>query len=109
VGRGHKFALGADYSTTIGTIFVEAEWVSLRNGMTDQDFDRDLSDIRARLPIRGSLATVEVAWSRSWDQAKDYFSIVGRIPVNRKFAWEPYLKFEEAKWKEFGLTARVKV
>ncbi|MCH8978553.1 MAG: hypothetical protein IH945_04835 [Armatimonadetes bacterium] len=108
-GRGHQKAYGFDASYPLAGGTVEAEWVSLRDGDTPQDVDRDLSDLRYRFTTRKTNYVVTVAWSRSWERQTDWYRVYAEIPISRKVVWEPFVRFRGFGWQDFGLTARIRL
>lgn len=108
-GRGHRIAYGFDASYAFAGGTVEGEWVSLREGETAMDGDRDLSDLRFRFTTRKTNYVVTVAWARSWELQTDWYRAFAEIPITPKFIWEPFLRFRGLDWQDFGLTARIRL
>lgn len=107
VGRGYELALGADYSISLGSVFVQAEWVSLRSGHTVHDRNRDLSQVKARLFTKGTRYEVNGTWARSWDLRRDWYVLEMVLPYSPSLSYAPYLRFEGTHWRDFGLTMRI--
>ncbi|HXH61240.1 MAG TPA: hypothetical protein VNI20_07760, partial [Fimbriimonadaceae bacterium] len=108
-GRGYKKAYGLDTTVKWGGGNVDLEWVSLREGATPLDLNRNLSDVRYRFFTKGTGFLVTLAWARSWDKQIDWYRAFAEVPVSKNVTWEPFLRFRGLGWQDFGLTARVKL
>jgi hypothetical protein len=110
-GRNHGYhrAVALDTKYGIGGGVLEAEMVFLSDGHTGIDEDRSLSDVRFRFATKGTNYPTTIAWSRSWDEKRDWYSVSMEIPITEKVVWEPFLRFEGLDWQDFGLTARVRL
>lgn len=107
-GRGYNAAVGLDFAVPVGSLTVTGEWVSFREGETNLDEDRDLSDVHAVWFLPGSADRLIFGWARSWDSADDYLRFEGDFAVADKASLRPYLRFSQNGFRDIGLTARVR-
>ena len=108
VGRGYRFAFGADATWDVKEFVVVAEWVMLRDGETALDESRDITDLKVIYPIPRSTGRLIGAWSRSWDRNENFFRIEGELPFDEKISWVPILRFDSHRLRDFGLSARLR-
>lgn len=108
LGRGHRLALGADYVYGFGPFTVNAEYVALRRGETDDDPDHDISDLRVTYRSPWPRFRLSAAWSREWKAKEDFYRIEGEVPIGNKLSVLPFLRFSGGQWQDFGVTARVR-
>ena len=108
-GRGYRTVYGLDGAFPAWGNTVEGEWVYLRDGETDLDEDRNLTDVRFRFATPKTNYVITVAWSRSWNENRDIYRATAELPINAKVSWEPFIRFRGLDWKDFGLTARVRL
>lgn len=109
IGRGYRLALGVDTLVSIGSVNLTAEWASLRRGETADDHDADLSDLRLRFRPPGSDDRVNIGWSRDWAGARDYLSAEFELEAGKKISYLPMIRFEGFSFKDFALTAVVRL
>lgn len=107
-GRGYRLALGADATWDLKEAIIVAEWVMLKDGETSLDLDRNVSDIKFIWSIPHSSGRITTGWSRTWDLQKDFFHVEGEVPFNDKVTWIPFVRFDNQRLKDFGVSARIK-
>ena len=109
LNRGYRFAIGFDtiYDWAGGTL--EIEGVLLRDSESPLDKNRELSDVRFRIAVPETNNIFTLAWAKSWDTGTDTYRVFGEIPVTTKMTWEPYIRFEDLQWSDFGLTLRLRL
>ncbi|MBS1721429.1 MAG: hypothetical protein JSS66_00315 [Armatimonadetes bacterium] len=105
IGRGHRLALGADTAMPLGSAQLTAEWVSFRRGETNLDIDRDVSELRLRLPTHGPGDRASVSWSRDWTERQDHMLFEIQFASNERVSFLPMVRFEGFGFKDFALTA----
>jgi len=108
VGRGHRLAFGADATLDLKAAVVTAEWVLLRDGHTSLDSDRSISDLKFTWQLPLTSARVSAAWTREWSAQQDFFRFEAELPFADKIAWIPYLRFDDRRLQDFGLSARIR-
>lgn len=108
-GRGYERAFGLDLSRQWAGGVLEFEWVSLQHGITVEDVDMDISDLRFRFTTKGSNIPIALAWSREWEKRRDWYSLAAEIRVLETLVWEPFLRFDGLNWHDFGLSAKIKL
>lgn len=105
IGRGHRFAIGGDTTTSLGSAQLSLEWTSLRRGETDLDTDKDLSDVRLRYKLPGTQYRANMGWSRDWSDRKDFLTFEFDLQDNSKISYMPMLRMEGLTFHDFGFSA----
>lgn len=108
IERGYRLALGLDTQLSIGSSLVMAEWASLRRGETNLDKDQDLSDVRIRFKIPGTLYRSNLGWSRNWTSKRDYVMMEIEMKGDDHFSYMPFVRFQGLAFHDFGFSAVIK-
>lgn len=106
-GRGYSLMYGADVTFRMGLVDVTAEFVSLRYGETNDDDDKDLTDIKGRISLLG-LGYVEAGWARDWDANRNVLRILAEMPAGQHAILVPCLRLDDDGFRDFGVTARIR-
>ena len=109
VGRGHRLALGADGGVSVGSVFFEGEWVSLRQGETPRDGDRDLSDLRLRFRTPGTRYMVEAGWARDWSSRDDTYRLQIELPTPEKVTFVAGIRTDALSFRDFFLSTVIRL
>ncbi len=107
--HGYQLALGADTTLFWRGVSVVGEYVLLRKGETSDDQDLDLSVLRVTAPILPTNIRLTGEWARDWTNQRDLYRLTGDIPVDRALTWQPFIRFEGTKVKDFGLVSHIKL
>lgn len=108
IGHGYRRALGVDSTQRTGTYALVAEFVALREGETEADYDTELFDARLILtPSRYRSVVLGVA--RDIRGHVDVERISGSFFVTRDVYLEPMVRFRNGKSFDFSLALRVRL
>lgn len=107
-GRGHRVAVGVDYSQRIGDTTIRLEAVGLRRGETPADVDTEVSDVSLVYDLPKDWA-VTVGWSREWRAAYSLFRAEGKVEIHRNVYLEPIVRFRDGALFDAGISLRVRL
>jgi len=106
---GYRTLIGLDYGRRLGVLHGEAELVILRQGATSSDSNEEISEVRiAYAPLEANLRLIG-AWARRWSKKGDYYRFEAEVPVTGNVLLVPFVRFSGLAWKDFGITARIKL
>ena len=108
IGRGHRLLLGADTQFRFAGLQWTADWMSMRQGETPLDGDKDLSTVKMRFVIPDASYPGNLSWSRDWGERKDYISLDFELKGNDKISYIPMVRLEGLAFRDFALTAVVR-
>jgi len=106
-GEGYRLIVGADFSKRLGSVMVQGEFASLRQGEGSRSPETDVSDLSFSIKPR-PLTFVTVAWSRNWGSHTDFFRLEGSLPVYRGIALEPIVRMRGSSFWLGSVALRMK-
>lgn len=109
-GRGYRVALAADFRSRFASGELTGEWLSLRDAESPLDRDaRDLSDLRLALQPPAWPGPVTLSWGRDWSAARDVFRVEADVPAAQNVRAHPFLRFDQHRFQDLGVTFRVRL
>lgn len=109
-GRGYQVLAGADcYWKLNRLVTLSAEYVAMRSGETPLDRPEDASELGLRMRSNGLPLSVEAAWSRLWREDTDAFRIEATYDVYDRVTLSARARWLDRKWRDVGLTLRIRL
>ncbi|MBL8067231.1 MAG: hypothetical protein JNM28_02180 [Armatimonadetes bacterium] len=108
-GRGYQSMYGADTTIFAFPYTFEAEAISLRQGHTPLDGDRDITDLRAGYQLPNGRDRLRVAWSHDWSDKIDSFRIDGEFVLANQVVLMPHIRFGSNGLGQYGTTLRFRL
>jgi len=107
-GRGYQQAYGVDWGRRFGDWRMQAEYVSLLQGETEQDIEKEVSDVMFVLEP-SKYRSVTFGWCREWRTSLDMFRIGGSVLATRNVWIEPMVRYRNGSFFDLGISVRVKL
>ena len=107
VGRGWKFALGADYSRRMKDLIFRAEGIGFRRGETALDQDLDVADVSLTWQ-RTRAQSILFGWTRILPSGGDVFRLSGSFRMSNTTQLEPIVRYRSQRLYDAAIEVRVR-
>ncbi len=107
VGRGWKFAIGADYTRRFSQFIFKAEGIAFRRGETARDGDLDLADASVMWQ-KNRAQSILFGWTRILPSGGDVFRLSGSFRMSNTTQLEPILRYRNQRLFDAAIEVRVR-
>ncbi len=108
-GGGHRLVLGLDAERSFGPTLATVEWSALREANRVADPDRDFSEVRVQWVTRGTRYPITASWGREWRSRRDVYRIEAQLGQKGAVVYVPAIRTERLRFRDFSLTAVVRL